>query len=88
MQSSRDLPMVECSQCGLSHPALPNGEKCPMAKEHTPDGKEINYEQFMRNVKNITSSQIQFKKIKDPDKMFAELTVAFMKIVESYKEGE
>ena len=86
-RSPENLPSMECKQCGLNHPMLPEGEKCPMAKEHTTDGSEINYEQFMRNIKNITSSQIKCKGIKDPNKMFAELTVQFMKMVEKYEES-
>jgi len=86
MQGPRNLPAMECPQCGLTHPKLPDGEKCPMAKEHTSDGSEINYENFMRNVRNIVSSQIHVKSIKNVNKMFAELTIQFMNVVEKYEE--
>lgn len=85
-QGPQNLPNVECPQCGFKHPKLPEGERCPMAKEKTKDGTDINYEQFMRNVRNIMSSQIQTKSIKDPNKMFASLTVEIMKLAENYEE--
>ena len=88
MQGPQDLSTPVCQQCGLSHPMLQPGEKCPMAKENSPTGEEINYNQFMINIKNIVSSQIQFNEIKDPNKMFAYLTVEFLKIAENYKENE
>ena len=87
MQGPSNLPTIDCPECGHSHPKLPDGERCPMAKEHTSDGSEINYENFMRNIRNIVSSQIHAKSINNINKMFADLTVQFMKVVEKYEEN-
>jgi hypothetical protein len=77
-----------CSQCGLSHPPIPVGTMCPMAKHSTTSGEEIDYGNFLLNLKNIVTSQIDFKKIQKPKKMFAKLIVEFMKIVENYEEKD
>lgn len=70
-----------CNQCNTFHPPLPPGEKCPMAKEGTED-----YSQFLLNLRNIISSQIKLKNIKDVSKLFAFMQIECMKIIESYKE--
>jgi hypothetical protein len=75
-----------CSQCGLSHPPVSPGEKCPMAKEKTSSGKVIDYNPFLGSIRNILSSQIEMKKIKDPEKIFGELTISITKFLEVYKE--
>ena len=35
-----------CESCGFSHPPIPPGEKCPNAKEVSPSGKIIEYDNF------------------------------------------
>jgi len=80
------MPNSICNQCGLSHPPLPEGARCPMAKHLTTNGEDIDYGNFLTNLQNIVASQIDIKKIQKPKKMFAKLTVEFMKFVENYKE--
>ena len=82
------MPSNVCSQCGLSHPPLPEGARCPMAKHLTTDGENIDYGNFLANLQNIVASQIDIKKIQKPNSMFAKLTVEFMKLVENYEEKE
>lgn len=82
------LPNNKCKQCGLSHPPLPEGARCPMAKHSTTNGDVIDYGNFLTNIQNIVASQIDIKKIKKPKTMFAKLTVEFMKMVEGYEEDD
>lgn len=76
----------KCGQCGLSHPIIPSGSKCPMAKEKTPSGKEINFEEIFSPLKNILLSQIQKKDIKDVKKLFGKIIIEITKISEEYNE--
>jgi len=82
----RVLSSNNCSQCNLSHPPLPEGTRCPMAKHSTSDGEDIDYGNFLANLQNIVASQIDIKKIMKPKNMFAKLTFEFMKLVENYQE--
>ena len=81
-----DMSFGLCSQCGLSHPPLKPGEKCPMAKEKDLSGSEIRFDNFFVTLKNILNSQIQLKKIKDSDKLLAFTLIEITKILEAYKE--
>jgi len=74
-----------CSECGLIHPPLKPGEKCPNAPIKI-DGGEINLSNFFRDLKNICSSQIEIKKIKNPDILFKKITIEIAKFLENYKE--
>jgi len=76
----------QCSQCGLYHPPLRPGEKCPMAKEKTTDGKEINLDNFLINMKNIMVANIKKNHIKDIQKFSGHIIVALNKVIETYKE--
>jgi hypothetical protein len=75
-----------CSSCGLSHPPIPQGTKCPMAKEKSPSGEEIKYESFFTSLKSILTSQIQTKNIKDTNKFLGNIIVSITKFAEDYKE--
>lgn len=76
-----------CGQCGYAHPPIAQGSKCPMAKEKAPDGKVIEYEQFFASLKNILTSQIQKKNIKDTKKFLGNIIIEIVKIAEAYKEN-
>lgn len=82
------MPSNVCTQCGLSHPPLPAGARCPMSEHSTVEGENIDYGNFISNLQNIVASQIDSKKIKKPKVMFAKLIVDFMKLVENYEEKE
>jgi len=79
-----NLPI--CNQCNTMHPPLPPGAKCPMAIEKTPSGETINYEDFFVSLKNILTSQIQNKNIKDTKKFLGNIIVIIAKLSEEYKE--
>ena len=77
-----------CPQCGQLHPPVPDGKKCPMAdnKIKTETGQTINVEQYLVTLRNIALSQIEKKGIKDPNKLFQQLTVEVTKFLEGYTE--
>lgn len=81
-----DFSFSVCTQCGFSHPPLNPGAKCPMAKEKTETGKEINFDQFFISLKNILTNQIQQKKIEDVSKFFGNILVKINSFTEDYKE--
>ena len=76
----------KCSQCGLYHPPLKQGENCPMVKEKTADGREINLDNFLTNMKNIMTANIKKNNIKDIPKFSGNIIVALNKVIETYKE--
>jgi hypothetical protein len=75
-----------CPQCGMMHPPLKPGEKCPNSKEKTKDGNIIPFDDLFSKIKTICISQIQNKKIKNINKLFAEVIVILTKEIEKYKE--
>jgi hypothetical protein len=75
-----------CSQCGYAHPVVKTGEKCPLAKEVAPSGHVIEYADFFKSLKDILTSQIQMKNIKDTKKFLGNILVNITKISEGYKE--
>ncbi len=79
---------AECPQCGVMHPPVPGGQKCPNAKVEIKEAgvrdEDINI--FLSTLKNITVSQIQSKGVKDGNKLFKMLTVELTKFLEGYSE--
>lgn len=76
-----------CSQCGLIHPAITSGQKCPLARDKNSNGEIIDCSQFLIQMKNIVVSKIQTKKIKDSKKVFSAIIVETTKFLDQYKEG-
>ena len=76
----------KCPQCGNYHPALKTGAICPCAKVKDNEGKDIDFSKFFSDLKNICTSQIHNKGIKDVNKLFTFTIVQLTKIFESYKE--
>lgn len=76
-----------CPQCSMMHPPLPPGAKCPMAKEKSATGEIIEYDNFFVSLKNILTSQIQIKKIKDTKKFLGNILIDITKLSEAYKEN-
>jgi len=78
----------ECSQCGIMHPPLPMGKKCPVAKVEIKEAgiTADHVTKFTVDLRNIAVSQIESKGIKDGNKLFKHLTIEFMKLLENYKE--
>lgn len=81
----------ECPQCGMSHPPIKPGEKCPLTlnKVEVKDEKEekvIDVNKFLVNLQNILLSQISQKKIKDVEKLYKNIIINTTKFLEAYKE--
>ena len=76
-----------CSQCGFLHPPLPIGKTCPMAKVTTNEGNIVDFDKFFHDLKNILTSQIQSKNIKDTKKFLGNILVDITKLSEEYKEN-
>ena len=77
---------LPCPDCGYIHPPLAEGERCPLAKEKTVEGNEVDFTMFFSQLKNILLSNILSKKIKNHKKLFSESIVVLTKYLESYKE--
>jgi len=79
-----------CPQCGMIHPPIPQGQKCPMAnvkiKNEKGEEKVIDVNKFMAQLKNIIVSQSEHRGIKDIEKMFKNIIVEVTKYLEGYKE--
>lgn len=75
-----------CSQCGFMHPPIPVGEKCPMAKVKDSSGNVVNFDRFFTSLKNILTSQIEKKNLKDTDKFLGKVILEITKYTEGYKE--
>ena len=74
-----------CPECGFLHPIIP-GKKCPMSKEKTPSGQEIDFESFFSSLKTIVISQVKTKDVKDPKKFLGHVLVKITKLLEDYSE--
>jgi hypothetical protein len=90
IKKDTEIPEGACPQCGIIHPPLPPGARCPMAsvKVKTQDGneKEVDINKFLVDLKNIILSQSDSKKIKDLEKLFKNIILETTKYLESYKE--
>lgn len=75
----------KCSQCGMYHPVLQPGERCPMLTDVVA-GEEIDFNLLFTPLRTICISQIQRKNIKNHKKLFAEVTIAITKFLEAYQE--
>jgi len=76
----------ECPQCGIMHPALQPGETCPLTPIKDKEGNVIEFDDFLRQLKDIITSQIQSKGLKDQKKLFGGAIVEMTKFLETYKE--
>jgi hypothetical protein len=75
-----------CSECGLFHPPLPDGMKCPSKLEKLSNGEAIDLGNFMLNMKNIVMSHIHKNNIKDYKKLLALILIKVTKSLENYKD--
>ena len=77
----------KCPDCGLMHPPLPQGQKCPSTPiENKSTGEEVDLSQFLGQLRTIAQSQIATKGIKDPNKMLAHIIVKVTQEMENYTE--
>ena len=70
----------------MAHPPLKPGEKCPLAKDKTSDGKSIETDSFVQQIKLITVNKIKSKDIKDHKRLFGKIIVEVTKFLENYSE--
>jgi len=79
---------AECPQCGIMHPPLQEGQRCPVKKVEVKEAgiTEDMVTKLTVDLRNIAISQVQSKGIKDGNKLFKHLTIEFMKILENYNE--
>jgi len=78
----------ECPECGMIHPPLPDGQSCPNAKAKSGEtsSANIDFTPLFAPLKNIVTSQIQQREIKDYQKMFGHIIVEMTRIIENYSE--
>lgn len=81
-----EMSFAKCPQCGFSHPPVKSGEKCPLAKEVSPSGQIIDFDSFFVSLKNILTSKIQTKDIKDSKKFLGNILINITKLSEEYSE--
>jgi hypothetical protein len=78
-----------CPQCGMVHPPLPPGKKCPMAPLKVKEGEKekiVDVAKFLGEMHNIILSQCEIKKIKDVEKLFQNIIIEITKYLEEYSE--
>jgi len=74
-----------CPQCGIMHPPCKPGELCPLAKVKTPEGKTIDFEKFLADLKIILVSQFESRKVTNHEEVFKKIKLEVMKVLEGYK---
>jgi hypothetical protein len=75
-----------CPQCNLLHPPLRPGEMCPNASVVNKEGKKIDFEKFLVDMKFMLISQFELKKIENPEEVFKNIKIETMKILERFKK--
>jgi len=86
---SSDAPTTfgKCPDCGLMHPPLPTGQKCPSAPvENKTTGQAVDLADFFNQLRNIVSSQIAQKGIQNVPKLLSHIIVILTQSLETYKE--
>ena len=74
----------QCSECGMLHPPLPQGQRCPNAKVVVEGVKDEDVRKFVNDLNTIMLYHIQTKKISNTKKLFGEITLLVAKHMESY----
>lgn len=80
-----------CPQCGMAHPPLPAGEKCPNAsvasevQDHKLNDAQINT--YVVNIRNIVISKMAEKNIKNGAKFFQYAILELSKSLDNYEEN-
>ena len=80
-----------CPQCGMAHPPLPAGEKCPNAsvanevKDHKLNDTQINA--YVINLRNIIISKLAEKNIENGNNFFQYAIIELTKSLDNYKEN-
>lgn len=77
-----------CPECGVMHPPVPPGQRCPNAKVDLPTISDAEIGQFIGSWKNIIVSQLEKRNFKEPKKVFQQATLMLTKFLEEYEEKE
>jgi len=79
-----DIPLSgsQCSQCGLMHPPIPPGTRCPNAKPKVEGLKDDDVRIFAGNMQNMILYHLETKKIDDPKKIFQDITLMIAQYLE------
>jgi hypothetical protein len=77
-----------CPECGVMHPPVPMGQRCPNAKVNLEKISDAEIGQFIGSWKNIIVSQIEKRNFKNPKKVFQQATLMLTKLLEEYEEKE
>jgi hypothetical protein len=85
---SNEIPtaLSKCSQCGLLHPTLKPGERCPGAKVNLQGITNDEVSQFLANLKNILLNNIEKKNIRNPKKLFQDVILKVNDVVTNFKD--
>ena len=84
-----------CPECGMSHPPLPQGEKCPNSSLEALTAKQSNtpvkitdqeFNKFLVSMKNILISQLHQIEVTNPQEIFRHLTLKIMEALEDLKK--
>jgi hypothetical protein len=77
-----------CPECGLIHPPVAAGKKCPNSIEKVKDGenKSIDVNKYLVIWRDIVIANISKQGIKNSEKLFQEVTISITKFLEGYKE--
>jgi len=77
----------KCPDCGLMHPPLPTGQKCPATPiQNKSTGQAVDLSDFFTQLRNIVSSQISQKNISNVPKLLSHIIVTLTTSLENYKE--
>lgn len=75
-----------CPECGMIHPPVQPGKKCPNAKVQVEAIPEVALNEFVIKVRDILVSQVEQKNVKDFKKFSGGMIIEVMKYCEGYKE--
>jgi len=77
-----------CPECGLIHPPLPQGQKCPNApldkNDMGIDDADVN--KHLVDMRNIIMSKMRERGVKDGKKFFQYAVIELTKALENYNE--
>ena len=83
-----DIPTSgdKCSQCGMIHPPVKPGERCPLAAEVTSSGIAIDFNKFFSLARSELTSIASDLEVKDPKKFLEYILKCMIEGARGYKE--
>ena len=96
ISSPATIPTLEqspdvCKDCGMMHPPLPPGQKCPntpiLSQPGNPDSvDDATVNKHLVDLRNIIMTHISIKEIKNQKKLFQSIVIELAKFLENYNE--